>query len=700
LKTAAARLQRTDDRGDCLTDSIRAALAASALLVVAASAAAQPAAAASGVAAKPMTSFDLSAFDRSADPCADFYQFACGGWVKSNPLPPDQSRYGRFDELQERNRDVLHGILEKVAPPAAGRDATDQKIGDYYAACMDEPAIEALGLKPLEAPLARVAAVSDRGALAAVVASLHRSGASAFFSFDSTQDFKDPTQVIAEADRGGMGLPDRDYYLKDDPNSQQLRTEYVAHVQRIFELAGEPKEKAAADAQGVMAVETALAKGALDRTSRRDPSKVYHKVSRQQLEALAPGFGWTTYLGGIGVEPGVLNVTEPEFFKTMNTVLEQTSLEALKTYLRWHLLHVSAPMLPKAFVDENFAFFGRTLTGAKEIKPRWNRCVQAVDSDLGEALGKRYVELTFGPEGKQRTGALVAALEKALDRDIRELPWMTEDTKKQALAKLSAIANKVGSPDEWRDYSAYEVRRDDALGNSLRGNAFEFERQLRKIGKPVDRKEWRMSPPTVNAYYSPLMNDINFPAGILQPPFFDKTKDDGVNYGAIGAVIGHELTHGFDDQGRQFAADGSLRDWWTPTDAKEFERRAQCFVDEYSGFTAVEDVKLNGRLTLGENTADNGGVRIALMALEQVLAGKTPQRIDGFTPEQRLFVGWAQVWCQNVTPEASRLRAATDPHSPGRWRVNGVLSNMPEFRQAFSCPAQAPMVRANACRVW
>ncbi len=646
--------------------------------------------------------FALEALDRTADPCADFYQFACGGWMAKNPLPPDQSRYGRFDELQERNREVLRGILEAAAGEGDARDPVDRKIGDYYAACMDEPAIEAQGLKPLEAELARIAAVSDKTGLAPLVARLHEIGARPLFGFSSGQDFKDPTQVIAQADQAGMGLPDRDHYLKEDASALALRQQYVAHVQRMFELAGEPREKAAADATAVMEVETALAKGALDRVSRRDPDKVYHRMSLVELSGLAPAFAWSRYLDTVGAaEVKSLNVAEPEFYRTMGSVLEKTPLDLLKTYLRWHLLHVSAPFLPRAFVDENFAFYGRTLTGAKQIRPRWNRCVQAVDGDLGEALGRRYVGLTFGPEGQARTRTLVQAIEKALRGDIDTLPWMTDATKRQAAGKLEAIANKVGHPEEWRDYSTYQVRRDDALGNSLRGNAFELARQFGKIGKPVDRREWEMSPPTVNAYYNPLMNDINFPAGILQPPFFDRAADDAVNYGAIGAVIGHELTHGFDDEGRKFAADGSLRDWWTPTDAREFERRAQCFVDEYGGFTAVEDVKLNGRLTLGENTADNGGLRIAYLALESVLQGKKDRApVDGFTPDQRFFLGWGQIWCQNVAPEAARLRAITDPHSPGRWRVNGVVANMPEFKKAFSCPAGAAMVRENSCRVW
>ena len=646
--------------------------------------------------------FDMSALDRSADPCTDFYQFSCGGWLKANPVPPDQSSWGQFNLLAERNRSALKDLLEKAAGGGVTRSPIDQKIGDFYASCMDEAAVEKQGTDPLKPDLDRIATLRTQSELPELVASLHGIGVGALFRFTSTQDFKDTKSVIADADQGGLGLPERDYYFKDDPKSVELRKHYVAHVRRMFELLGEKAEAAADDARTVMDIETALAKASLTVVQRRDPTNLYHKVTRKELSLLNPSFDWERYLKAAQTPPiESLNVEVPDFFKAFEEQLKTVSLDRWKTYLRWHLVHAAAPALSSAFVDENFAFYGKTLTGAKELRPRWKRCVDLADNLLGEALGERYVEATFGAQGKERMSKMVGALEKALASDLEELPWMTEATKKQAFGKLNAIANKIGYPDKWRDYGAIEVARGDLGGNARRAAAFETKRQLGKIGRPVDRGEWQMTPPTVNAYYDPLMNDINFPAGILQPPFFDNRMDDAVNFGAIGSVIGHEITHGFDDEGRQFAADGTLNDWWTETDAKEFEKRADCFVQQYAGYVAVDDVKLNGKLTLGENTADNGGVRIAYMALMQALGDQAQAKpIDGFAPEQRFFLGWGQIWCQARTPEAERLRAQTDPHSPGRYRVNGVVSNMAEFRKAFGCKAGTSMVRENACRVW
>jgi endothelin-converting enzyme/putative endopeptidase len=657
--------------------------------------AAAPAVAASG------GGFDPGLVDRSIEPCADFYQFACGGWIARNPVPPDQSRWGRFNELADRNRATLRVILEKAAAGGPGRDAVDQKIGDAYASCMDEAAIEAKGLAPLKPLLDDIGALASKDDLPAAIARLHTIGVNALFGFGSTQDFKDATQVIAGVDQGGLSLPDRDYYLKDDAKSTELRGQYAAHLATVFGLIGQPKEGAEAAARTVVEIETALAKASLDRVSRRDPEKLYHKMARTELQSLSPAFAWSRYLEGVGAPPfESVNVAVPDFLKAADGLLGSASLDAWKTYLRWQAVRVAAPLLPAAFVDANFEFFGKTLTGQKELRPRWKRCADLVDQDLGDALGRRYVEATFGPDGKARMKVMVDALEHALGEDIRALDWMTETTKKQALGKLEAVANKVGYPDVWRDYATLEIVRGDALGNRQRASVFEWKRDLAKIGRPLDRKEWGMSPPTVNAYYNPLMNDINFPAGILQPPFFDKAMDDGVNFGAIGAVIGHELTHGFDDQGRQFAANGNLSDWWTEADATEFKKRVACFVDQYDSYTAVDDVKLNGKLTLGENVADNGGVRIARLALREVVAGKGAPPRDGFTADQRFFLGWGQIWCQNHTEEAARLLAQVDPHSPGRYRVNGVVSNMPEFQKAFGCKPSAPMVRQNACRVW
>jgi putative endopeptidase len=646
-------------------------------------------------------SFDLSAIDRSADPCVDFYQYACGNWMKNNPIPADESRWGRFNELEERNRVILRQILEAASAGGPKRDAVTQKIGDFYYACMDETAINRRGAAPIKPDLDRIDALPDKQALADEIARLHRDGANVLFDFSSGPDFRNSRMEIAQADQGGLGLPDRDYYLKQDAKSVELRKQYVAHVQKMFELLGETPQRAAADASTVMDIETSLARGSLDRVARRDPEKVYHKMSPQALAALAPSFAWPKYFEGIQAPRFQdINVAVPEFFKQMQAVLQQAGLDQWKTYLKWHLVHSSAPMLSDAFVKENFDFYGRTLTGAKELKPRWKRCVALTDQALGEALGQKYVDRTFGAEGKQRTLEMVKAIEKAMAQDINRLAWMTPATKQKALVKLQAVANKIGYPEKWRDYSSVRIARDDALGNDRRATQFEFHRQINKIGQQVDRSEWEMTPPTVNAYYDPTENNINFPAGILQPPFYDNRIDDAVNYGAIGAVIGHELTHGFDDEGRQFDAEGNLRDWWTPQDAKAFIDRAACFVKEYSGFTAVDDLKLNGQLTLGENAADNGGVRIALMALSNTLAGKQAPKIDGYTPEQRFFLGYGQIWCQNMRDEARRLRALTDPHSPGRYRVNGVVQNMPEFQQAFACRAGQPMVRQPACRVW
>jgi len=640
----------------------------------------------------------LTAMDRSADPCTDFYQYACGAWMRDNPIPPDRSTWGRFDELQEKNNETLHRILERAA---SGGDAESKKIGDYYASCMDEAAINSKGIAPLQPVLKKIAALRSASELAPLVAELHPIGVNVFFGFGAEADFKDASLEMAIADQGGLGLPERDYYFRDDPKSMEIRKEYINHVAKMIEFLGEKPEEASSVAGRVMAVETALAKGALDAVSRRDPTKIYHKMTPAELQTMTPNFQWSQYFTGIGA-PAIyaLNVTEPDFFKAMGQVLASTPIDDIKAYLGWQLAHASAPVLPTKFVEENFRFYGLVLTGAKELRARWKRCVQYTDSDLGEELGKAFVKETFGPQAKADTLKMVHELEASLQKDITELTWMTETTRKEALVKLHAVAEKIGYPDRWRDYSGLTIVRGDALGNSQRSNAFEFHRQLKKIGNPVDKSEWTMTPPTVNAYYNPLQNNINFPAGILQSPYYNARSDAAVNFGGAGAVIGHELTHGFDDQGRQFDARGNLKDWWTEADAKAFEERAQCFVDEYNSFTAVDDVKVNGKLTLGENTADNGGLRISLMAYLARAATEGSKTLDGFTPEQRTFLAWGQIWCENRRPEALRMMAQTNPHSPGRYRVNGVVSNMPEFQKAFSCKANAPMVRQKPCRVW
>ena len=650
---------------------------------------------------KPMVSFDVNAMDKSVSPCTDFYQYACGNWIKNNPIPADQPEWGRFNELHEHNQLVLRNILEKYSADNPQRTSTEQKIGDYYYSCMDEAGINAKGTATLKPLLDRIDGLSDKAQLPALVGYLQKNGVHALFDFGSEPDAKDSKMEIAGTDQGGLGLPDRDYYLKTDQKSVDLRNKYVEHITKMFTLLGESPAKAAADAQTVLKMETELAKASMDRIERRDPYNVYHKMTVAQLQELSPAFTWKQYFATLnGPSFDSLDVSVPSFVKGMNQLVQTSSLDDMKTYLRWHALHSGAKLLPDPFVEEDFAFYGKTLTGAKELQPRWKRCVRFTDGDLGEALGQSYVAEEFPPASKAATLKMVHELEAALKTDIGDVSWMTPETKKQALDKLSRIDNKIGYPDKWRDYSKLTIVRGDALGNALRANEFEFNRELNKIGKPVDRQEWGMTPPTVNAYYNPQENNINFPAGILQPPFYDPKIDDAVNFGAIGAVIGHELTHGFDDQGSQFDADGNLRNWWTPKDREEFNKLEACFVNEYDGFVAVDDVHVRGKLTLGENTADNGGLRIAHMALLDVLANTPAKPTDGFTPDQRFFVGWAQIWCESERPEFARLMAQVNEHSPGKYRVNGVVGNMPEFQKAFGCKADAPMVRKPACRVW
>jgi len=645
--------------------------------------------------------FSPDMLDKSIDPCNDFYAYACSKWMAANPIPPDRSSWGRFNELAERGEYVVRDILEQAAVDRAGRTANEQKIGDYYASCMDEGAIEKAGAKPLDHDLQSIAALQSKQDLAREIVRLHGEGADVLFNFDSGSDFKNAGQNIAQLDQGGLGLPDRDYYFKDDPKSVELREKYVAHIQKMFELLGDDPAKAAAEAKVVMDIETGLAKGALDPTSRRDPQKVYHKMSNQELSALDSAFDWNAYFQGVGAPKfDSLNVVEPDFIRQMQAVVAAHSLDDWKTYLRWHLVHSNAGLLSSAFVNEDFQFFDQTLQGTKELRPRWKRCVDYAEGDLGEAIGQIYVQQTFGAEGKERTLAMVGAIEKALREDIQSLPWMSDETKKQALIKLSAVTNRIGYPDKWRDYSTLEIVRGDALGNSLRANKHDLARRLDKIGKPVDKRDWPYPPMTVNASYNPTQNNITFPAGILQPPFYDNQADDAMNFGAIGAVVGHELSHGFDDQGSQFDADGNLRNWWTAADKKKFDERTSCIRDQYGSFVAVDDIKLNGKLTLGENTADNGGMRLAYMALMSTLAGKQPPPVDGLTAQQRFFLGWANVWCQNRTDALARMLTSVDPHSPGKDRINGTVSNMPEFREAYHCAANAPMVNQNACRVW
>ncbi len=653
---------------------------------------------------KEIPNFDLTAIDKTIDPCVDFYQYACGNWMKNNPIPADKSRWGRFNQLDERNLYVLRDILDQ-AQASGKHSAIEQKVGDYYAACMDESTIEKRGAEPLAAPTDQIAAIKTKQELIAQVGVMHRNGIPVLFNFGQMPDMHDSRLTIANLDQGGLSLPDRDYYLKDDDKSAEIRQKYLEHVQKMLELAGDKPEVAAAEAKTILAVETGLAKAAMDRTSRRDPKNRDHMMQATEVVALAPNFDLTEYFVDSGAPKFTsLNVANPAFFKAVNDQIAAMPLDDWKTYLRWRTIDSYAPTLSKAFVDENFQFKGAYLSGQQEIEPRWKRCVESTDDELGMALGQLYVDKTFGPAGKERTLKMVQAIETAMHQDIGQLPWMSDTTKQKAYEKLNAIVNNIGYPDKWRDYSTVVVKRDDYAGNVIRADVFEVQRQRNKIAKPTDKKDWGMTPPTVNAYYRGSMNDINFPAGILQPPFYSKDMDEAVNYGGIGVVIGHELTHGFDDQGRKFDADGNLKDWWTPADAKAFEERASCTADEYSGFVAVKDdkgeLKLNGRLTLGENTADNGGLKLAYMALLNIIGNTPVKPIDGYTAQQRFFLAYGQIWCQNVTEQEARKRVIADPHSPGRWRVNGAVQNSAAFEQAFGCKAGQPMVRENACRVW
>jgi endothelin-converting enzyme/putative endopeptidase len=642
---------------------------------------------------------DATSMDRTIDPCVDFFAYSCGGWIKRNPIPPDQSAWDTYSKMQDENLARLRGILETAATPDPGRNAAMQKIGDYYASCTDDKARDAQGAEPLSNTQHRIDALASKSEIAELAASMTNAGV--FFGLDSIQDFRDANQVVANVDQGGLGLPDRDYYTKDDAKSQELRKAYVAHVQKMLQFLGDKPEAAAAESQTILRIETALANGSMTRVERRDPKALDHKMSTAELEKLAPNFGWPAYFAKAGLRSlSSLNVTAPAFFRAMKDVLDRENLADLKSYLRWHLVHSNARFLATPIRDENFAFYGKTLQGQEEPLSTWKRCTEDVDDHLGEALGQVYVAKYFSPDAKQKALKMVNEIEAAMQQDINSLPWMSPATKQQALLKLHGVANKVAYPDHWRDYGKLEIVRGDELGNAQRARKFEFDRQLAKIGKPVDRGEWQMTPPTVNAYYDPQMNDINFPAGVLQPPAFDPTSDAAPNFGDTGGTIGHELTHGFDDEGRQFDAQGNLRDWWTEEDAKKFQERADCISNQYSSYTVVDEVKINGKLTLGEDVADLGGLLLAYAAWKDDTKTQKLDRLDDLSPDQRFFVGYAQSWCGQVRDESRRMRATVDPHSPEKYRTNGVVSNMPQFQEAFHCKATAPMVNQNRCRVW
>jgi putative endopeptidase len=655
-------------------------------------------------------SFDLTAIDKTADPCTDFYQYACGNWVKSNPIPSDQTRWARsFSLLGERNRYLLWQELDAAATNP--KSALEKQYGDYFAACMNTDLVEQKGLKPLALAFAHITALQDTHQLATLAGELEAEGSSMpLFNFGVVQDDKDSSKQIAGVFQGGLSLPDRDYYIVDNKHFAEIRQQYVEHVTKMFVLAGDTPEKAAREAAAVLEIETALAKASTSRTDLRDPANRYHIYRVAAFQKLTPDFDYSVYFRDVKVRPFIaLNVATPDFFKGLNELMAKEPIEAWKSYFRWHTLHGAASNLPKAFFDENFAFYGKILAGQEKPTPRWKQCSSMTDRALGEAVGQDWVKKNFPPAAKASMDQLVAALEKSLGDDIKTLPWMSDATKKAAEEKLSMFRNKIGYPEKWRDYSALTVKRDDLIGNLHRSTVFERNWELDHLGKPVDEKEWGMTPPTVNAYYNPSFNDINFPAGILQPPFFDFTIDPAVNFGGIGVVIGHEMTHGFDDEGSQYDGKGNLREWQTPADRKAFTERTDCVANEYSGFEAapahdgVSAQKLNGKLTLGENTADNGGLRIAYMALLDTLAaqGKTiNDKIDGYTEEQRYFLGFAQVWCQNQTEQSARQSALVDSHSPGRWRVNGSVQNFGQFGKAFGCTKGQPMFPVSSCRVW
>ena len=648
-------------------------------------------------------SLDASSLDRTVDPCTDFYHYACGAWIKKNPIPPDQARWDVYAKLSEDNERFLWGILLEASKPSTTRNKVETEIGDYFAACMDQPAIEKRGIAPLQPSLDAIGALHSVGDLAAYLGreQLEIPGDGMLFGFGSNQDFADSSREIAFADAGGLGLPDRDYYTKTDAKSQEIRQKYVEHVEQMFELLGEAPARAKADAETVMGIETALANASLTRVEKRDPYKLFHNMTPAQLQALTPSFHWAAYFKtSQAPEIAVINVSEPAYFKEVQTLLESHKLDDWKTYLRWHLVHSRAPFLPAAFDDANFGFYSKYLRGLEQMPPRWKRCVRRVDGDIGEALGQEFVAKTFAPSTKQSALTMTKEVEASMESEIKQLPWMGADTKQRALEKLHGIVNKIGYPDKWRDYSSVIITRDDFFGNVEQATVFESKRELAKIGKPVDRTEWGMTPPTVNAYYDPQMNDINFPAGVLQPPLFDPKMDAAPNYGDTGATIGHELTHGFDDQGRQFDAHGDLKDWWTKSDDEAFTERAGCVADQYSQYDIIDNIKINGKLTLGEDLADLGGTWLAYLAWKSATKDQDLQPIGGFTPDQRFFIGMAQWACGDERPESKRMNAILNEHSPDEYRINGVVSNMPEFGKAFACRVGQPMVHAHPCRVW
>jgi len=651
-----------------------------------------------------VSGFDFSGIDKSVSACADFFQYANGAWVARNPIPPAYSSWGRFQILDEGNLTVLRGILDSLANKKLKPGSNEQKSSDYYQSCMDEARIEAEGGKPLDSEMQRIDQIKDLLGVEEEIARFHAHRIPAVFGFGAAQDFKNSTAVIAQAVQGGLGLPDRDYYTKDDDKSRLTRDEYVKHVARTFQLLGDAQDRAASEAQTVMNLETKLAENSVTRVQRRNPEANYHPMTKSELITLTPDFDWTLYFRTINLtEVGKVNVGQPDFFKAADKLLKSTTIEDWKTYLRWHLVNAASSTLSSKFVEENFNFNGKYLQGTQEMLPRWRRCVASTDRALGEALGQLYVEKTFTPAARGRAQQMVKNLIAALHEDLTTLSWMSGETRQKATAKLEAFIRKIGYPEKWRDYEALQISRGAYYNNAVSALEFEVKRNLGKIGKPVDKTEWGMTPPTVNAYYNPSMNEIVFPAGILQPPFYDPKVDDAFNYGGIGAVIGHEMTHGFDDQGAKFDADGNLVMWWTAADFKNFTARTDCVVKQFDFYEVEPGLHQNGKLVVGESVADLGGLTLAYRAYQKSLEGKArPADINGFTAEQRFFLGYAQIWAGSMRPEAARLRVATDPHPLARFRVNGPLSNLTQFAQAFQCKEGDPMVRPQdkRCQIW
>jgi putative endopeptidase len=649
--------------------------------------------------------FDPTLIDKSIDPCDNFYRYSCNGWFKKNPLPPDQVSYGRFTELFELNRLHLRQILEEAAVPGPNRTANQQKIGDEYASCMDTAKANKLGITPLKPELARVAALKSVAALPALLGHLHTIGVDAFFGMSSSQDFADASSVISYYMADGLGLPERNYYTRTDDKSAEQRKQYVDHVHKMLVLAGESEKQATKDAAFVMAIETRLAKASLTITEQRDPKNINHPTDVATFAKQFTHFSVADYVAAAHAPAsGRMNSTEPKFMAEFNALVADTPLEQIKTYLRWHLIHSYAnTSMSESFETESWRFYSHVLNGAEKQQERWKRCTSRVDHEMGEALGQVYVAKYFPPDAKQRALDMTLAIEEAMGKDIDSLDWMSADTKQRARAKLQTVMNKIGYPDKWRDYSKLTIVRGDSLGNLERVRQFNFARDLAKIGKPVDKSEWYMSPPTVNAYYDPQQNNVNFPAGYFQPPFFSNLEDDAANYGDMGSTIGHELTHGFDDEGRQFDEVGNLKEWWTKDDERKFTDRAECMVKQYDSIEAVPGVYLNGKLTLGENLADLGGLWLAWMAWQdKVQAGHVDMTVktEGYTPDQRFWIAYAQQWCTQTRPEQLRTQAQTDPHSPDEYRTNSVLQDLPDFSKSFSCKPKDKMVSEKACRVW